>query len=83
MVPRRPTLIQAKGGPVISQLSDNMPLATLLAYLADAPVIETDSSEDQTTYRFQCGCVALRIPDEDVVRVVWCSSHRPASRAAS
>ena len=58
---------------MISQLSDNMPLATLLAYLADAPVIETDSSEDQTTYRFQCGCVALRIPDEDVVRVVWCS----------
>ena len=68
---------------MISQLSDNMPLAALLAYLAGVPVVETDSNEEQSTYRFECGCAALRIPDEEVARVVWCSSHRPSSHEAS
>jgi hypothetical protein len=67
----------------VVHLSELLPLSSLIEYLSDSRLTNTDSAYENTIYTFDCRCFGVRNADEARVRVAWCSSHWPAVLATS
>jgi len=64
---------------MILRLSNFLPTETFFSYLSSVPLCETDSNDERSVYRYECGCVGVRNVSDHCTRAIWCSLHRPTS----